>query len=260
VVLIHGWEGSHHSKYLYSMGCSLHRAGYAVFRLNLRDHNDTHALNEDIFHSARIAEVVGAIQATQRLDGRLASLPLSVVGFSLGGNFALRVGLRGPGYGLQPRLCIGISPAIHPRHTLEAIDAGPRLFHRYFLHKWRQDMDDKAAAWPDRYDFRPYRRIANFVEITRVFAGQFTGYAGLDDYLEAYTVRPARMMDSPTPLAVLTARDDSIIPYADFNGLATRGSMVDFEVTDSGGHCGFIENWRMECWAETRVLELLARM
>jgi uncharacterized protein len=67
-VLIHGWEGSHDSTYLYSMACALFAAGYDVFRLNLRDHGGTHHLNREVFHSARIGEVLGAIRAVQALD------------------------------------------------------------------------------------------------------------------------------------------------------------------------------------------------
>ena len=93
VVLIHGWEGGHDSSYLYSLACALHVAGYATFRLNLRDHAETHGLNEQMFHSARIAEVLDAIRAVQIIE---TAQPLSVIGLSLGGNFALRVGLHGP--------------------------------------------------------------------------------------------------------------------------------------------------------------------
>jgi predicted alpha/beta-fold hydrolase len=68
VILIHGWEGSHESVYLFSTACTLYDAGYNVFRLNLRDHGGTHALNQELFHSARIDEVLGAIRAIGRID------------------------------------------------------------------------------------------------------------------------------------------------------------------------------------------------
>jgi predicted alpha/beta-fold hydrolase len=137
VVLIHGWEGSHESVYLYSMSCALHQAGYNVFRLNLRDHGGTHALNREMFHSARINEVLGAIRAVQAFDTTQA---LYVIGFSLGGNFALRVALRGPAQGVTPALTIGVSPAINPAATVRAIDTGPALFRLYFLEKWRKTL------------------------------------------------------------------------------------------------------------------------
>ena len=87
-VLLHGWEGSTDSTYVMSLGQTLFAAGFEVVRLNLRDHGATHHLNKDLFHSCRLPEVVGAIQALAR---RFPALPLSLAGFSLGGNFMLRV-------------------------------------------------------------------------------------------------------------------------------------------------------------------------
>ena len=65
VVLIHGWEGGADSSYVLSAGAHLHELGYAVFRLNLRDHGDSYHLNAGIFHSCRLAEVIGAVGAVQ---------------------------------------------------------------------------------------------------------------------------------------------------------------------------------------------------
>jgi predicted alpha/beta-fold hydrolase len=255
-VLIHGWEGCHDSAYLYSMACRLHAHGWNVFRLNLRDHGGTHALNPELFHSARLDEVLGAMRAIQSLD---AAQPLVVIGYSLGGNFALRVGLYGPQAGVHPQLAVGVSPAINPGATLEAIDRGPALIRRYFLDKWRKTLRAKAAAWPGRYDFSAYWGIKSFVETTRRFAVEHAGYASYEDYLAAYTLTPALLMRSPTPLAVITAQDDPVIPFADFRELAPRGAVRAVAAPKHGGHCGFIENLALECWAERQILHWLDR-
>ncbi|HVT35322.1 MAG TPA: alpha/beta fold hydrolase, partial [Nevskiaceae bacterium] len=223
-VLIHGWEGSHESVYLYSMACALHLAGYSVFRLNLRDHGASHHLNEELFHSARMDEVLGTIARVLEFD---AARPLFVIGFSLGGNFALRVALQGPARGIAPALTIGISPAINPGATLAAIDSGPFLFRRYFLDKWRKTLRAKKAAWP-HYDFAAFDDLENFVETTRYFVETHTEYASLGDYLAQYTLTPAMLMNSPAPLAVITARDDSVIPFRDFDGLREGGPVARF--------------------------------
>lgn len=255
VVLIHGWEGSHESSYLYSMACTVYAAGYNVFRLNLRDHGGSHHLNRELFHSARIAEVLGAIRAVQAFD---AAAPLYVIGFSLGGNFALRVGLHGPRAGVHPRLAIGISPAINPRATMQAIDDGPRLFRRYFSGKWRRSVRAKQAAWPE-LDLAGLLVDRSFMDITRTFAERHTEYGALDAYFAAYTLDHGMLYASPTPLAILTAADDPVIPVADFAGLRAQGALHAFDLTRWGGHCGFIEDFALHSWAERRVLELLAQ-
>lgn len=255
VVLIHGWEGSHDSNYLYSMAASLHHVGHAVVRLNMRDHGGSHGLNPEMFHSARLQEVLEAVRAAH---GLRADLPLFVIGFSLGGNFALRIALHGPQRGLTPKLCIGVSPAINPYSTLKGINQGPKLFKRYFLDKWKRTLSAKEAAWPGRFDFAKQRQIDCFVEITRTFVAEHTAYTSLDDYLAAYTLTPAQLMAAAAPVAILTAEDDSVCPPTDFAGLSVQGAVIAYAATRHGGHCGFIHNWRLESWAEQQVCTLIA--
>ncbi|MGH8446543.1 MAG: alpha/beta fold hydrolase, partial [Solimonas sp.] len=189
VVLIHGWEGSHESSYLYSMACTVYAAGYEVLRLNLRDHGATHHLNREFFHSARIAEVLGAIA---NAPPQASGLPLYVIGFSLGGNFSLRVGLHGPAAGVHPTLAIGISPAINPRATMQAIDDGPTIFRWYFTGKWRKTVLAKKAAWPDT-DTAKLLDSRSFMDITAHFAERHTEYGALDPYFAAYTLDAAQL-------------------------------------------------------------------
>lgn len=252
VVLIHGWEGSHDSVYLFSLACTLYDAGYNVFRLNLRDHGGTHDLNPEMFHSARIGEVLGAVKAVGQFD---PTRPLFVVGFSLGGNFSLRVGLRGHEIGVQPDLAIGICPAINPGATLRALDTGPKLFHKYFIEKWRRTLRAKAEAWPQRYDFSDIWDLTNFVEITSRFVERYTEYGALEKYLASYTLTPDVLGASRVPLAIITAQDDPVVPYSDFHGIEDRAGLRVL-APKYGGHCGFVENFRLRSWAEKRVLEL----
>ena len=59
-LLLHGWEGSAESSYMRMTAARLLEAGFEVVRLNFRDHGDTHHLNQEIFHSNRLDEVVNA--------------------------------------------------------------------------------------------------------------------------------------------------------------------------------------------------------
>src|SRR5690606_35373885 len=65
-LLLHGWEGSAESSYMRLTAARLLRAGFAVFRLDFRDHGGSHHLNEGLFHSNRLDEVVGAAAAVAR--------------------------------------------------------------------------------------------------------------------------------------------------------------------------------------------------
>lgn len=253
VVLIHGWEGSHDSAYLYSMACAVFEAGYHVFRLNLRDHGGSHHLNRELFHSARIREVIGAIRTVQTLD---PVQPLFVIGFSLGGNFALRVGLHGPAAGVRPALSLGICPAINPAATVRAIDEGPLLFRHYFMNKWRQTVAAKQRAFPDlKLDGLVGPRSLH--DITARFVADHTEYDALDAYFQAYTLTGPLLAAAPSPLAIITAQDDPVVPFEDFSGLRETGALRHLLTPAAGGHCGFIDDLGLSCWAERQTLQLL---
>ena len=65
VILLHGWEGSADSTYILRTGNALYRRGYDIFRLNFRDHGDSHHLNRGIFYAVLLEEVFQAVrQAT----------------------------------------------------------------------------------------------------------------------------------------------------------------------------------------------------
>src|SRR5690606_6892079 len=86
-LLLHGWEGSAESSYMQLTAARLLARGFATFRLNFRDHGGTHHLNEALFHSNLIGEVVHAAgDIARRFRGE--DIPLVAAGYSLGGNFA----------------------------------------------------------------------------------------------------------------------------------------------------------------------------
>ncbi len=91
VILIHGWEGSAESTYCVRTADALYRNGYCVCRLNLRDHGGSHQMNEGLFYASLLEEVHSVVAQAAGMAG---DVPAFMVGFSLGGNFALRVALR----------------------------------------------------------------------------------------------------------------------------------------------------------------------
>jgi len=145
VVLLHGWEGSARSNYVLHTAARLLQSGFDVFRLNFRDHGDNHHLNPDLFSSNKLGEVVDAVSEVAR---RFEPRWMGVVGYSLGGNFALRVGLQSRSAHLPLQHVIAICPVVSPPAGLQAIGgpAGDRrlaVVLRVLLHA---QMDAVLAA------------------------------------------------------------------------------------------------------------------
>lgn len=253
VVLLHGWEGSADSLYVLSLAQQLFERGFEVVRLNLRDHGETHHLNRELFHSCRLPEVVGAVSALQRLaKGR----PLQLVGFSLGGNFMLRVAAQAVAAGLNLARVVAVSPVLEPVETLAALQRGMPGYEGYFVRKWLRSLQKKQQCWPDTYDFAPLAGLRDLKLMTAELVRSHTEFPSLEDYLNGYAITGARLAKLEVPSSILTALDDPIIPAVGLVKLA-RAPALSLTVTRYGGHCGFFEQLRGPTWLERRILGLL---
>lgn len=256
VVLLHGWEGSAQSTYMGHTAARLLAEGCDVFRLNFRDHGDTHHLNREIFHSCRIDEVVGAVAEVAR---RFGERPLVIGGFSLGGNFALRVALRAPSAHIPLAWAFAVCPAISPQATLGAIEASPWFYENYFLRKWRSSLKRKQALFPDMELFTREEMNGNLRDLTRNLVQRHTDFGSLENYLNGYSIERDTLQALTIPATILTAADDPVIPIADFRALQLAPT-TELTIAEHGGHCGFIMDWRLRSWAEDFLVERLRQV
>jgi predicted alpha/beta-fold hydrolase len=254
-VLLHGWEGSADSQYLLSLAQTLFAQGFEIVRLNLRDHGATHHLNRELFHSCRLPEVVGAVSALAKQFG---GPPMLLAGFSLGGNFMLRVAAHPDARHLPIERVIAISPVLDPAATLLTLENGASIYHSYFVRKWSRSLAKKQLAWPDIYDFEELLRLRSLREMTRQLVLGHTEYPSMDDYLAGYAITGNRLTTLAAPATVFTALDDPIIASVDLARLA-RTPHLDIVTTAHGGHCGFIEDMGDSSWIDTQVVKLLSR-
>lgn len=255
VVLLHGWEGSAESSYMLGTSARLLRDGCDVFRLNFRDHGATHALNRDLFHSCRLDEVVGAVRAIAQ---QFAPRALALAGFSLGGNFALRVALRAPTTGIDLRCVVAVCPVVSPERGLYGLEHGLFIYRRYFLHKWRRSLRRKQAAFPDVEWFSTDEYAGDLRELTRLLVLRHTDFGSLENYLAGYSIAGDRLRGLALPAAILTAADDPVIPVDDFRGLQLPPG-IELDIASHGGHCGFIRGLGRATYAEDYVAERVLR-
>lgn len=253
-VLFHGWEGSMRSTYLLQTGARLLEEGWDVFRLNFRDHGESHALNRGIFHSCRIDEVVGALRAVQQL---YPVRPLTLTGFSLGGNFALRVALRATDAGVELAHVIAVCPVIDPHAGLFQLEHAPRMYRDYFMWKWRRSLKTKQRVFADSELFTRKDLRGTLRTLTEALVLQHTDFGSLDNYLDGYSVAGDRLAGLAVPTSILASRDDPVCPASDLVDMALP-ACVELTVTERGGHCGFIRDWRLGSYVEDYVAARLS--
>jgi predicted alpha/beta-fold hydrolase len=248
-VLFHGWEGSADSNYVLANAARLWAEGFDVLRFNFRDHGDTHHLNPGMFHSCRLDEVVQGLKDWQE---RLDIADWNLCGYSLGGNFALRVAMKAPGAGLNLNHVVAVCPVINPANAMRAMDESGWFYQRYFERKWSRSLRRKKELFPGLYGGDDMDRIRGLNNRTEYIATKYSGFESAAHYYNGYSIGDGRLAGLEVPATVLTSKDDPVIPAWDFDHLRPM-SHIDLHIAAHGGHCGFLRNWKLESAAEDLI-------
>ncbi len=256
VLLLHGWLGQANASYNLSIGEYLYRHGYAVFRLNMRDHGDTHHLNPGLFRADLLDEAFNAARQVPQLE---SDRPFYIVGSSLGGSFAARLAWRHRQTPL-PNLThtVAISPAFTPRPIMLAMDNGAIFYANYFRRKWQRSLKKKAAAFPGQYDFSEMLSAPTCMAMTDIFVRDFTQYPHTQAYFDSYAVTPAMLSTLQTPVSLISAVDDPVVPVATLHPFARLTPYVQLYLQPYGGHVGFIDLFPFRRWVAEAALSILA--
>jgi predicted alpha/beta-fold hydrolase len=249
-ILFHGWEGSVDSTYVLQTGSRLLEDGWDIFRLNFRDHGDSHGLNEALFHSCRIDEVVTALGEIARM---FPSRVIGVAGFSLGGNFALRAAMLASKQVIPIDYVLAICPIIDPAEGLFSLESeAPWFYNAYFMHKWRRSLRLKQEAFPQQTYFELDELKQNMRDLTSSLVLRHTDFGSLEAYLDGYSVAGDRLMGLHIPATILTSRDDPVIPVSAFHELRLPPN-IELDISNYGGHCGFIRDFSMTSFTDDYI-------
>ena len=258
VILLHGWVGCSHSNYNLVTMRELVNAGYDVFRLNLRDHGPgihahPQALNAGVFLGTLLNEVVSAITACAEMVQRQ---PVYVVGFSMGGNFALRSAIRHAETPIPNlRKVIAVNPAVNPLWSTQKIDQN-LLFRRHFRRPWLEQLRQKQRYYPSLYDFEPVAGMKTLVEITNYLVQSTGCFRDAEEYFANYAVLGNATRDLTVPTLIITTSDDMIVSVADIYGLAP-GPNLKVDIHPFGGHIGYIDGFPLQHQVGVIVREAL---
>lgn len=250
-ILLPGWEGSTQSTYIQLLATSLFEEKKAsIFRLNYRDHGDTHHLNEDIFHSCRLAEVVDAIKYVVT---EYPHKSVYLCGFSLGGNFCLRVAAKAGKEKISIKKVFSISPPLKPKESLIAIE-NSWLYSNYFLKKWKKSLFKKHKLFPQSITPKDFEKEMSLEKLTENLILKHTNYKSTDEYFEGYSITDKVVDEISMPCHVLAAWDDPVIPFDDFLKIEKKKN-IKLITSKHGGHCGFINSWKMHSWVEQYIID-----
>src|SRR5882672_1324269 len=222
LVMWHGIEGSTASGYMPSTAQKAFRTGFNVVRVNLRNCGGTEHLTHTLYH-AGLSEDLRAVLAELVEVDRLPAL--FMVGFSLGGNMALKC--AGEYGGNPPRQLLGVcavSPSVDPAASVASIMLRSNwIYHRDFVRRLSHKIQTKHKLFPELYDISKLSQVRTLKDFDEQYTSRAHGFASADDYYQkAAALNVIDQIRIPT--LILHAEDDPFIPFAALRHPAVSGN------------------------------------
>lgn len=255
LIILHGLAASSTAPYVRRSSHDALDAGFNVVRPNVRNCGGTEHLSPTLYHSGLTIDL-------RRIVEELAPAPVYVLGFSMGGNIALKLaGEWGDDPPPHVRAICGISVPI--RLDLCVRELGRlinRVYEIRFLRMLRRTFRTKQQLMPERYGKYSVNRIESIYEFDDSITAPEFGFRDADDYYERSScVR--YLPEVRVPSLLIQADDDPFIPPSAYEIPAFDDNPdVKLLRTRHGGHVAFLSRRGPLFWAEQQALAFFASL
>lgn len=181
VALLHGLEGNGDSGYIHSMAFDLLNAGFVPHRVHMRTCGGTEHLCETLYHAGLTSDLHAFLRG---LKEERTGLPVFLIGFSLGGNVALKLAGQLGETDLIEGVC-AISTPIDLAAGVRRIGKWDnRIYERRFLSRMRARLLATGRYSPE--ELEAARTLYDIDD--RITAPSF-GFKGADHYYATQSAR-----------------------------------------------------------------------
>lgn len=256
LVILHGLESSAHSSYARTLMLAAEARGWHCCVLNFRDCGDYSNRLPRRYHAGETNDIRYFLSLMEKSE---TVGPMAAVGYSLGGNVLLKY--LGEAAGTSPLRAAGAVCVPLSLHVCaEAINDGFSKFYQWYLiRRMKSSLRRKFDRHTAAFDWQRAMQARTFAEFDDAVTAPLHGFSGMNDYYDRCS-STGFLSAIETPTLIINALDDpfmnpSVIPDQD-----RLSDNVTIEVSEAGGHVGFIEGgspFRPGFYLPRRLLEFL---
>ncbi len=263
LVVLHGLTGCADADNVMATAAKGFAIGFDVVRVDLRNTQADDAPSLGIGHAGRSED----LRATLGHVAEVApSAPIAVIGFSLGGNIALKaLGEYGSERPSNLRAAATVSVPIDLNGACTAIDERREnwIYRTYFLRRLARRYLAARDQRPDLFHPIDVDSIRGIRDWDNAVVAPLGGFADAEDYYARNSSLNV-VGDIRVATLLIHARDDPFIPFAPYEQPAVRDNEhLTLLAPPQGGHVGFFSTETLDgepdrYWAENRALAFCA--
>lgn len=251
VIFFPGWLGHKDSKYLIPLANLLHINNFDIIRIHPIDHGDTEHLNKDFF---RATDIQTLIEAVEFIGKKYQNNEIHLIGFSLGGNIALRISACKSINFLKSTVVI--SPVIDPEISMRAMDNTSWILKKYFVNKWRRTLRRKMRLH-NISNVEESLRYKDLEKMTEFFTKNFSPHKNVKELFAGYAITQDTINQIKNNTLIYSSVDDPCVPIKPLCSLDQTNN-VKFKPQQYGGHCGFIDDFKFNSSVYEEIVNKLS--
>lgn len=253
-VLVHGLEGSSEAGYAQSMAWAALSNGFAVHRFHLRSCGGTDELAPTAYHAGQTCDLLAFLKTRRS--------PVFLVGFSLGGNVALKLAgeLEQEGSKLIRAVC-SVSTPIDLAACAQAL-ARPEnfIYERRFLTRMKERIRRRHLRFPEVYSLEYLPRVKTIIDFDEFYTSKLFGFGTAANYFKTQSAN-GFLGSIRVPGLLITAQDDPLVPFEVYKlDALRRNSFLCLIAPEHGGHLGFLSRHRPRFWVDATVLKWIGEL
>jgi predicted alpha/beta-fold hydrolase len=237
-ILSHGLEGNSDAVYIRSLTRRFLEKGWDVLAWNFRACSGRLNRLQRLYHSGAIDDLQDVISFAH---ARFRPERIQLAGFSLGGNLTLlclgKMGDWLASKGVERALAV--SAPINLAASSQKLEKWWNTPYRInFLRDLKSKIRLKAKQFPGYYRLAEMDKATTIFTFDDVCTAPIHGFKGAADYYRncssIYHIKGVAI-----PTMVVLAKNDPMLARGNYIGIEFLNPMVQFQILDEGGHCGF---------------------
>jgi predicted alpha/beta-fold hydrolase len=265
VILLHGLTGSSGSGYIKGLQRVLLAQGFRSVVLNFRGCSGEYNHSARCYHSGETGDIHFLYQTLRQ---REPDTPFAAAGFSLGGNVLLKwLGEQGDKLSLFAAAAVSVPLVLDVCAT--KLDHGfSRIYRKNLLKELKHYIREKQRYLEKTGKSQEAAKLEQLGDLSRIqsfwqyddrVVARLHGFKNVHDYYQRSSSRQF-LKSIAIKTLLIQASDDPFMTKAVLPGLDELSSSVCLEITQGGGHVGFIagENpCQPVYWLEQRIPRFL---
>lgn len=246
VVVFHGLQGSLRSPYAAGLLAALDRAGFRAVLMHFRGCSEEPNRLPRAYHAGDtgdIRHIIGLLQ------------PKAAVGFSLGGNALLKY-LGEEGAACTLRAAVAVSPPLVLSVGADRLRQGfSRVYQRHLLGLLKSAARRKQQPLPPGVSLERTLASNDFWQFDEAWTAPLHGFRNVRHYFDECSARHW-LGRIAVATHILHSRDDPFYTPAVLPTAAELPPHVTLELSEAGGHVGFVQAGGRP-WLDERIPALL---